>query len=217
MKRLDPLTIYSLTLAAVLVSLFVLAKTTYSVASDEPKEPKFYGSVVRLVMEGRTYCSGVVIDDTTVVTAGHCMVQDDGFQATINHEPVEIRAADNKPLRITGKLKSFSQQLDRAVLKGNFKGFYHSNYISDPEKSTSTRVPGNQFISCGYPMGGQLYCSRLIYQHDMGFFLATKGVIIPGMSGGPTMLLDGTVIAINSAVYDDLSLIAPIYNVDLMK
>lgn len=171
--------------------------------------------VVRLVQKGRTYCSGVVIDSTTIVTASHCVVMESMFGGmAINRKPIEIRAADNLGRGTYGNVSGIMIQMDRAVIKGDFHLFRAAPYISDVGESISHRIDGEKMFACGYPLGGKLFCTRMVYLHDMAFMLAVRGVLIPGMSGGPTMLMDGTVIAINVAVANDFSIVSPIYNID---
>lgn len=169
-------------------------------------------ATVRLVRNGHTMCSGFVINDTTIVTAGHCVVFDTPYGLVLMPGALEIRSSDNRPLGVMAKVEGVSPQLDRAILKGNFKRFPKAAYSDSVADSVAVRVPGYRFITCGYPLGGALFCGLLVYQHDTQFFLSTRGVIIPGMSGGPVMTEQGVVIAINHAVGDDESIVAPIYN-----
>ena len=39
-----------------------------------------------------------------------------------------------------------------------------------------------------------------------------KGELLPGMSEGPMMMDDGTVIAINDAVENEFSVVVPLFN-----
>jgi len=171
-------------------------------------------SIVRLVRKGHTFCSGTVIDRETILTAGHCVTVETLLGEILNREDIEIRGPDNKPLGVVGHVKNAYPQLDRGIIKGNFSMFPSSLYISSVPESIKTRYPGAHYISCGYPMGGSLYCTVTTYLHDFAFCIAVHGVLIPGMSGGPTMLPDGTVIAINNAVEDEFSVLCPIYGVD---
>ncbi len=174
--------------------------------------------VIRLVKDGKTYCSGVVIDKNTIVTAAHCVIIQTEFGAFADPTAViEIRASDSVYRATFARLKSASTQIDRAVLKGDFQIFEPSKYLSDMAQNVAIRVPGEQLKSCGYPLGGALYCGDMIYIKELAFFMSVKGILVPGMSGGPTMLLDGTVVGVNSAVEDDHSIIAPMYNIEMYK
>lgn len=217
------LLICSITLAFGLLSCGKTAakviKTTVNktVVDNKIGRPKL-GSVVRLVREGRTYCSGVVIDPTTIVTAAHCVLINTPFGPWADEDtPIEIRGADNKFRSTYGRLKSASTQIDRAVIKGNFSIYQSSKYISDMAQSVAVRHQGQRMVSCGYPLGGALFCNEMVYIKELAFFMTVKGLLVPGMSGGPTMLPDGTVIGINSAVEADYSIIAPLYNVEMFK
>ena len=41
-----------------------------------------------------------------------------------------------------------------------------------------------------------------------------QAAVIPGMSGGPVLLRDGTVVAVNVAVDGNRAVVSPIYNLD---
>jgi hypothetical protein len=175
-------------------------------------------STVRLTRDGKTFCSGIIINDTTMITAAHCVVAMTPMGAFLLEEYVDIRASDNVERGTMAKIQSVSTQLDRATLKGDFKAFKHNRVLSDPEDNAKIRIPGTRMISCGYPMGTELYCATMTYVTEDGFQMRTKnvgtGLLIPGMSGGPTMLPDGTVVGVNSAVEGENSLISPTYNME---
>ncbi len=173
--------------------------------------------IVRLVFNGRTFCSGTVVDMHTIITAAHCVLSYIPLVGpALNTDPIEIRASDNKPLGVYAVAINASGQMDQAVLKGDFPMFEPRGFIADPGKLTVVRQQKSNFVTCGYPLYGDLFCTVTIYDNVDDFYWAVKGVLLPGMSGGPTMLPDGTVIAINSAVESDRSLVSPIYNINQM-
>lgn len=182
-----------------------------------PKPPPGINFIVRLVIDGGTICSGVVIDDTTIVTAAHCVLVSTPFGAFVTPEPIEIRGPDNKPLQVYGKPHRVSPVLDRASLKGDFRKFRKAKVIEKIEDSNNIRRPGTRFIICGYPMGRNLFCSRGVYVNEDNFFMRIRGLLIPGMSGGPTMLEDGTVVATNTAVEGPYSIVAPLFDMEDWK
>lgn len=189
----------------------------YEGVKKENVRAKGLNPIVRLVHKGRTFCSGFVIDKNTIVTAGHCLMVDMGLFSTLDSDPIEIRTVEDRPTGIVGKPYLVMMQIDRGILKGNFSMFDPIKYSGDVKLSVKIRVPGNTYVACGYPLGGGFFCNTVVYIRDEGFCLAVKGVIIPGMSGGPVMLEDGTVVAINDAVGQDYSVVCPIYNVDMEK
>lgn len=184
------------------------------------RKPTRLNPVVRLTRDGRTYCSGTVIDETTILTASHCVVFETPMGMAVNQDDIEIIAADNIPRGTFArvKLSTLSLQLDRVLLKGDFKIYEPQSYINDVATSVKYRKPGTKLVSCGYPLGGDYYCSTSVYTRSSYFSLTSTAILIPGMSGGPTMLEDGRVIGVNIAVNEaGEALIAPSYNIDLNK
>lgn len=170
-----------------------------------------YGSIVRLTHDGLTYCTGTVIQSNLIVTAAHCVLIETPFGAMLGGT-AEIRPGSNVKTGIFAKPVFANQQMDQALLTGDFSSFDTRDYISDPAELTKIRENNKKFISCGYPLAGDLYCSILIYDHPENFYWAVKGVLIPGMSGGPTMV-NGVVVAVNTAVEGPNSIVSPLYNV----
>jgi hypothetical protein len=187
---------------AALEQAFVQAEVSADVNKD---------IAVRLVKNGDTFCSGVVVTDSTVITAGHCVVAAVGniFEPGFK---VEVRRRDNEPTGIFVKPMNASRQMDTGAFTGNLTRFPKVPFVTDPYALFDLVKAAPYLISCGYPMGADLYCKRLIFLGFRDFEWSVYGQIIPGMSGGPVMLPDGTVIAVNSAVDGDNALVAPIIN-----
>lgn len=182
---------------------------------DAPPKPvriEKSGAIVRLVRGGRTYCSGTVVSDHVIITAGHCVLLQTMMGYMIDSMPIEIRDNNNVPLGVTATVNYATPQMDQALLVGDFTQFEHKHLHTQPEVLSTFAVEGKHFVACGYPLGGDLYCSNLTYQRKFGFYWETTGDLYPGMSGGPTMLDDGTLVAVNTAVEGEYSIVSPIYN-----
>lgn len=190
--------------------------TTTEVTTAAPDVKVDTSSIVRLVdPNGNTFCSGTVINATTIATAGHCLYMSMGLFGTAPmFDKVEVRDAKNNSLGVVGFPGAFMPQLDQAILKGNFKLFKPMKIVTDPEELTKLRKEGTEFTACGFPMGRELFCTALVFVQPVAFFWAAYGVLIPGMSGGP-VIYNGQVVAINSAVEGAYAIVAPTYNLPI--
>lgn len=185
---------------------------------NPPVKPKVhqgieFASIVRIVKNNKTICSGVVVSNKYILTAAHCLSIMTVLGPFADPTPTEIRLRDNKPLKVFARIYKISNQLDSAVLEGDFSQFKKSKYVTSFTESNNNRQLGTQLIICGYPLGADLFCNKGSYLDEYGFYMKIKALLIPGMSGGPTMLTDGTVVATNTAVDDNFSLVSPVYGV----
>lgn len=199
-----------------MVGTFLLAPAPRrtAIVVDEPVD--FTQSVVRLVNENRTFCSGTVVAPNVIVTAAHCLITTDEVgNQQINPNPIEIRTKNNRPLGVWARAVMVSPQMDQGLITGDFKKFVPRKFQSDVKSLIDQRLHNTNYISCGYPLGGSLVCTELKYLRMHNFMWAVDGILIPGMSGGPVMRPDGTVVAVNVAVSDEVAIISPIYNIDM--
>lgn len=175
-----------------------------------------YGAIVRLVSpeeNNRTYCTGFVIDNKTVLTAAHCvaMVTPMGIFVA----PVVVIADEHLrkivPSKTTYSNYNWELSNDLAVIKGNFTEFkkLKVDFRNDPQM-------GTKFNSYGYGLGGALHKTNCKSEGYYTFFLLSLNCnLIQGMSGGPSILEDGeTVIGINSRVMGNMQMFSPTINID---
>lgn len=170
-------------------------------------------AIVRLhdPLSGRFFCSGTVINDTQILTAAHCVV--DQYQL---RPVVEVRVVSPTPTRIKATVESFSIQNDIAILTGNFKKLPKIKI----EKNNASLMeiwanPKRHVVACGYPYGAALTCVP-ITQRDMYWFLwRGQGRLYPGMSGGPVIDMETSkVIGSNTAVTQEFVILAPVIRIE---
>jgi hypothetical protein len=173
-----------------------------------------HGAIVRLVANSHTFCTGTVVAPNLIITAAHCVLEPTPFGYMMHQGPIEIRPEGNQSIGTTAMVNYASPQMDQAILIGDFSAYPTMKYISAPEKLGTYRLKHTVFTSCGYPLGGDLFCNQTVFDKPADFFWDVDGVLMPGMSGGPTFLPDGTMVGVNVAVHDDKSVISPIYNIN---
>lgn len=174
------------------------------------QDPALYqktGAIVRLVHDDKTFCTGTIVTDHLLITAAHCAAAAKMFQA-----PIEVRGHDNVDLHVAAYVNYSTPQMDQAILVGDFTRFEHKPIHTSPSVLETIGVPGKILISCGYPLNGDLFCTQEVYKQRYAFFWEVTGILMPGMSGGPTMLPDGSVVAVNVAVEGASSMVSPLYN-----
>ena len=169
-----------------------------------PLEPKItigdrkYQGVVRIegMFDGRGMCSGSVISDSYILTAAHCVVDED--RELIKNE-FRVTDVNHVETGVTAKAVAVDIVRDIALVKGNF-----SEFENIPFSTSLTPLEGTVVLSCGFPANGDLGCvPERIIGNVLFQYRAAGALIFQGDSGGP--VLAGTaegykIIGVNSAV-----------------
>lgn len=163
-------------------------------------------SIVRLVYNNHTFCSGTVLNKHTILTATHCV-------EAMNFMPIEIRFSDNLPRGTIGTIRYGYGQPDISLLEGDFSAFPFAEYEADALKLIQIQKIDSQVELCGYAMGGQLFCNLGLVKLPYVFGTLTTARGIPAMSGGPVFDANGVVIGVVDAALNEYSLFIPLYNI----
>ncbi len=161
-------------------------------------------SIVRLhTLDNRFFCSGTVISDKYVLTAGHCVVNTLGKIKSENLYVVSDNLLDVK----IGTAVASESQSDLALIEGDFSSFNKMKVLINPNDLDITQ---SEYKTCGYPRGDRLTCVKTKITGNSFFQLKGQGLIYPGDSGGPTIdTKNNIVIAVSTAVDNDGILLSP--------
>lgn len=158
------------------------------------------GSMVRIFnADGEFTCTGFVVGKNYVVTAGHCISEDN----ILSTEYVTIENLSTGE-QVIAKPAGINSRMDWGLIYGDFsrmpaaKVAYNTHYLP------------STVIACGYPQGTRtMHCESLSPKGNSYFAVRANGALFPGMSGGPVFSPSGVVVGINSAVTQNGSLYAP--------
>lgn len=201
-------------LSYIMVSCATVSSTRYNAKLPKygtfTNEAKTNEAIIRLKdSKGEFFCSAFVIDDNYAATAAHCLERD--FNSIFHSFlPEDIIVSDylGNDTKIRARAAAINTRMDYGLVKGNFKNFNHLDL--DLRLEGVYKQP--MLVSCGYPLNQKgLYCVPVYPVRNSYFHIAARGMIYPGMSGGPVIdPKTNKVIAVNSAVSEDTVLLAPI-------
>ena len=160
---------------------------------------KYRPIIILATEEGRGFCSGTIIDNHYILTAAHCLVDEDGH---LKREPVQLLSDVGEKTEVMALPAGVNLKIDYGVLTGNFGQFgkLPADFYDIPfvDKTAS-------YITCGFPsVQHHLTCGQLLMPMPMMFQYAFQGMLFPGMSGGPVLAnVNGALVifGVNSAVF----------------
>jgi V8-like Glu-specific endopeptidase len=150
-------------------------------------------------------CTAFVVDDTTAVTARHCL-KDPTFDVKPSidgimkgrYEQNYFTVYNSKGVKTFLTVKPFSEAVhaDIAFLRGDFKDF---NKLT-MDVAGFTLKEGDEVDACGFAGGYEPpICSHGAFKGTMSFMGKMNAYLAKGMSGGPVFNKFGKVIGVNSS------------------
>ena len=165
-----------------------------------PSGSNKYSGIIKLVIGESGFCSGVVIDGIYALTAAHCVKDTLG---SLTSDKILILDMKDTFTGIVAEPVAIDNLRDIALIKGDFSDFGYFELADSPGSGA--------VISCGYPSGGDLFCSTFLLKGNYEFrLLGAGGILYMGQSGGPVFNFDNKVVAVNSAVRETDVLFAPV-------
>lgn len=185
---------------------------TLSAKKATPPVETKYRPFVRLHdSKGVFFCSGVVVSDSLVATANHCVANPTFFGPPSFIDSMQVRPENGKDIGVTAKVVGGNSRSDTAMIIGDFSKFQKQPLLSDTRIVNSLSLNNHiTLVSCGFPHGDRLYCTPITNRYYFNSAILAKGLLYPGMSGGPVMIEEtGEVVAVNTAVQGNNVIVSP--------
>lgn len=149
--------------------------------------------------DGEFVCSGTIVSTKYVLTAAHCISDEDGNLSTETYK-IHVLIGDGSIVVIEAKAASLNHRSDNGLMLGDFTGLSTVKLALGPLNSLQR---SQTVLVCGFPYGSlDDICYFLESASKQYYFqMAAKGHLYPGMSGGPVYDMENNVVVgVNSAV-----------------
>lgn len=181
----------------------------------KPEIPRLYLPIVVYGDKDRSFCSGAVIDAHYILTAAHCVVDQDHMMSTADLVVYDTNKASKG---FPAKVAAVNIMQDYALLIGDFTAFAPAkvDFYGSAKLLRETHVEGitvstgANIVSCGFPYGQIPHICNVVTDIKPYYFMYVGGgMLIPGMSGGPAFAKYGEeaiIVGVNSAVSGELAI-----------
>lgn len=143
-------------------------------------------------------CSGIIISSKYLLTAAHCISDDDGNLSDATFK-IHVLMGDGSVVIFDGKAASLNHRSDNGVIIGEFTNL---STLRLALGNLNSLQRSQNVAACGFPYGSEEDICYILgpVSQQYYFQMVSKGYLYPGMSGGPVWDMENrAVIGVNSA------------------
>lgn len=182
----------------------VVKKLEYKYLEGKQADIPLYNPIVRLTdKDGKSFCSGFVIDPHYLITAAHCLHK----KGVLRKEVIKVFDAATTDTGVEAYAAGFADRSDLGLVQGDFASF---RYLKAEFNHFGFMSPA--YAACGYAYGSkQMSCNLFQPRGNLFFGVQGRGYLVPGMSGGPVVDMEtGVAVGINTGSLEDGVVVSPL-------
>lgn len=168
--------------------------------------------IITLIKAGRPFCSGFVVSDNYIITAGHCLRSEGTPYIDKTPLLVEAQSLAGPIVKVPARAKALVHSADLGLVSGNFKDFSKVQFNANDDLRNLSELKA---VACGFPLAGKiLFCPDIKRLTVVGDLYLGEGPLYHGMSGGPLLLITASgpiaVGVVSASMGDSTAVFSPL-------